>query len=151
MKVNDYKLEFDAAGVALLSVGTGNGCYLDVCCIDGLSGKGADEVSARVEYELSSRGIEVCDAGIGVAGGDGADVGGASYGVSISNDMSSVRARMRACLLELSSSDKNIHKKKDMLPLYDAMCKVSQVMINAAKVEYVASMKEGTKETKEGR
>lgn len=141
MKVNDYKLEFDAAGVALLSVGTGNGCYLDVCCIDGLSGKGADEVSARVEYELSSRGIEVCDAGIGVD-----VVGGACGSVSISNDMSSVRARMRACLLELSSSDKNIHKKKDMLPLYDAMCKVSQVMINAAKVEYVASnasVKEG--------
>lgn len=136
MKVKDYKLEFDAAGVALLSVGTGNGTYIAVCEIDGLDGKGADEVSSRVEFELAQRGIEVSSEEIAPVGEVG--VGDAGV-VSLSNDMASIRSIMRGALLDLCS-DKNIHKKKDMIPVYDTLCKVSQVMINAAKVEYVANL-----------
>lgn len=145
MIVKGYKLTFDIAGVASLWVVTSNGTEVHICNIDGLSGLGSDQVEERVFAELSSRGIEVkdeLDAGNGALSGaiNGSDV-------SISSDLAGIRSCMRKALKNLDSST-STHKKKDMIPVYDSMCKVSQVLINACKAEMVSAASCGGAEKK---
>ena len=126
MIVKDYKLNYDAAGVASLWVLTSNGSEVYICNVDGVQGLSADKVHERVMFELSSRGIEVRDELDAKDGELIAEV------VSIDSDLAGIRSCMRRALKNLNSST-SVHKKKDMIPVYDSMCRVSQVLINACK------------------
>ena len=133
IKINGYELK-QIEGGDWEVIGRQGANKFSLCVIEGMSNATAQELSDKVSCELRDRDIEIVDDET------------IFYMQDVKLDVSAIRTEMRILLRKLGRDDISHKEKLDMIPIVQQMCSVSQVVINACKLELeydksVAAMK----------
>lgn len=125
MKINDYKLEFNAVGNGdLFALRNGDKIFVDTLEI---KGKNAVEVDQLIKETLEKHQMEIVDIEETII--EKEDL------TERKSDLSLVRKSMRKILKDLGGNKMSTEEKKDVLDIYETMCKASSVATKACVVE----------------
>lgn len=125
MQVNDYKLEVDESGFGNLYIfRNGDKIFVEKLYIEG---KNAAEVNQLVQDKLEEYHYDVVDVEHPIV--EKEDL------FDRKADLSLVRTNMRKILKTFGSTKYTLEQKKEMLDIYEVMCKAADVITKSCVVE----------------